>query len=642
MTKAFYSRKEIEALGPMKSAGKNWEATCPKCGKRNLRISKEKGVYHCFTAGCGFDGILTEYMEHKPKEAWEVDVRPSSRVHGSAGSPTNGSRVQTTRSKAQSPNEVPMIPSDYKPLTEKTINALTPITDEVRKYLQEQGLSEETAAQMGVMAARHRCYGSDDKTGRECNCIVYVNSIGGRAVNAKYRAVDAKLFSQDSPTTPCPPYNIDCLNPLAVEEEVVERLVIVEGEKDALTVRQAGYRYVISIANGAATDVAKGFEAFEEWLEPVRDVVICGDRDLPGRTLEKHLTDYFGARALTVTMPGDCKDISEVMQQFGWDAVREVIDGAKPIFTQDIVTVEEITAETLDVLHGHYDKGYDLGYGKLTDGVLHLTDRGGLIVVTGKPNAGKTDFLNCMMAHLVAKCAKTVCFCSFEVPDKAAHTAKMVRLILGKQRLEDYSSEDLMPILRYLDAHVTHLDMVEYDPTPANILLLADVVKRRGPMHFLVVDPYLFLDLRQTAKESLTQSVKRMLTTFQTWGRKNRVWVIIVAHPRKPGSGTGGDEGTSMYEIADSANWANLGDFIFSISRKDANDQGLKTNDPAVDYTKLEMLNVHDQDMCKTGSVLYVRQKCGRYDERPDVETIEAEARGHVQPRDTEPWITQM
>ena len=637
MTKAFYSRKEIEDLGPMKSAGKNWEATCPKCGKRNLRISKEKGVYHCFTAGCGFDGILTEYMEHKPKEAWE-----SGWSQGAKGQEFKGSRTQSPRPKAGSPNEVPMIPSDYKPLTEKTINALTPITDEVRKYLQEQGLSEETAAQMGVMAARHRCYGSDDKTGRECNCIVYVNSIGGRAVNAKYRAVDAKLFSQDSPTTPCPPYNIDCLNPLAVEEEVVERLVIVEGEKDALTVRQAGYRYVISIANGAATDVAKGFEAFEEWLEPVRDVVICGDRDLPGRTLEKHLTDYFGARALTVTMPGDCKDISEVMQQFGWDAVREVIDGAKPIFTQDIVTVEEITAETLDVLHGHYDKGYDLGYGKLTDGVLHLTDRGGLIVVTGKPNAGKTDFLSCMMAHLVAKCAKTVCFCSFEVPDKAAHTAKMVRLILGKQRLEDYSSEDLMPILRYLDAHVTHLDMVEYDPTPANILLLADVVKRRRPMHFLVVDPYLFLDLRQTAKESLTQSVKRMLTTFQTWGRKNRVWVVIVAHPRKPGSGTSGDEGTSMYEIADSANWANLGDFIFSISRKTNDDQGVKAGDPSADYTKLEMLKVRDQDMCKTGSVLYVRQKCGRYDERPDVETIEAEARGHVQPRDTEPWITQM
>ena len=572
-------------------------------------------------------------------------------------------KAQSQKPKAQGQSEVPMIPSDYKPLTEKTMSAIHPLVvgdgqsamgDEQAQspqltaqspaadYLASQGISLETAVAMGVCYGKHRCYGSDDKTGRECNCIVYVNSIGGRAVNAKYRAVDAKLFSQDSPTTPCPPYNIDCLNPLAVEEEVVERLVIVEGEKDALTVRQAGYRYVISIANGAATDVAKGFEAFEEWLEPVRDVVICGDRDLPGRTLEKHLTDYFGARALTVTMPGDCKDISEVMQQFGWDAVCEVIDGAKPIFTQDIVTVEEITAETLDVLHGHYDKGYDLGYGKLTDGVLHLTDRGGLIVVTGKPNAGKTDFLNCMMAHLVAKCAKTVCFCSFEVPDKAAHTAKMVRLILGKQRLEDYSSEDLMPILRYLDAHVTHLDMVEYDPTPANILLLADVVKRRGPMHFLVVDPYLFLDLRQTAKESLTQSVKRMLTTFQTWGRKNRVWVVIVAHPRKPGSGTGGDEGTSMYEIADSANWANLGDFIFSISRKDANDQGLKTNDPSVDYTKLEMLKVRDQDMCKTGSVLYVRQKCGRYDERPDVETIEAEARGHVQPRDTEPWITQM
>lgn len=41
----------------------------------------------------------------------------------------------------------------------------------------------------------------------------------------------SKFWSQDSPTKPCAPYNIDCINPLLVEEETIPRLIIVEGEK---------------------------------------------------------------------------------------------------------------------------------------------------------------------------------------------------------------------------------------------------------------------------------------------------------------------------------------------------------------------------------------------------------------------------
>ena len=103
-----------------------------------------------------------------------------------------------------------------------------------------------------------------------------------------------KYWNQDSPTTPCAPYHIDCINPLRVEDEVIERLIITEGEKDVLSLLEAGYRYVISVPNGASCVPSKAFEACEEGLAPVNDVVLCGDPDLPGRTLMKKLADYFG------------------------------------------------------------------------------------------------------------------------------------------------------------------------------------------------------------------------------------------------------------------------------------------------------------------------------------------------------------
>ena len=148
-----------------------------------------------------------------------------------------------------------------------------------------------------------------------------------------------------------------------MEEETIPRVIVVEGEKDTLVLAEAGYRYVISVPSGAASDLGKSFEAFLPWLEQVDHIVVCGDTDLPGRTLTKRLSDYFNARCLFVTLPGGCKDIGDVMLQYGIEVVRSVIDGASVRHTTDIITVAERRDEVIRVLHGEYDHGYSVGYG---------------------------------------------------------------------------------------------------------------------------------------------------------------------------------------------------------------------------------------------------------------------------------------
>ena len=53
-----------------------------------------------------------------------------------------------------------------------------------------------------------------------------------------------KFWSQDSPTTPCAPYHIDCINPLRVSEEHIRRLIITEGGKDVLTLNAVSYTHL--------------------------------------------------------------------------------------------------------------------------------------------------------------------------------------------------------------------------------------------------------------------------------------------------------------------------------------------------------------------------------------------------------------
>ena len=47
-----------------KNAGQNFVAECPKCGKKHLSISKKTGAFHCFYAGCDFNGKLKDFWEN--------------------------------------------------------------------------------------------------------------------------------------------------------------------------------------------------------------------------------------------------------------------------------------------------------------------------------------------------------------------------------------------------------------------------------------------------------------------------------------------------------------------------------------------------------------------------------------------------
>ena len=574
-----------------------------------------------------------------------------------------------------------MLPGDYKILSPAVLQKIKPLDESpectdpdqlaARRYLADQGISLATAIATHIGCLRHYCItkNSEDKREQASSvfpCIAYVNYVDGRPVNAKYRSCSpspsaktvtaanasavsgeieipdgrteespvtySKFWSQDSPTKPCAPYNIDCINPLLVEEETIPRLIIVEGEKDVLVLMEAGYRHVISVPSGAASDLAKSFEAFTSWLDQVQDIVICGDTDLPGRTLVKHLSDYFGARCLFTTLPGGCKDIGDVMNLYGTEVVQSVIEDACPCHTTDIITVEQRREEVMNVLHGKYDHGYSVGYGPLTDRVFHPTDTGGLIIMTGMPNSGKTDFLNDLTCRLMAKTGRNVCYLSFEVPDKNKHMANLIRLMLGKVNTAAYTREQLQPIVSFLDGHMVHLDLHEVSPTPANIIERAERVKRAMPLKYLIIDPYLFMEMETGRYNTETQAIKGMLTQMQAWGRNNGVWAIIVAHPRslKKLNGKNELEEIDMYTISGSANWANLADFIFSISR---------IEEPDRRYTRLDMLKVRDQDLCRTGSVLFVRQPCGRYDERESEEQIMTEMQGKVLDKDRLPWM---
>lgn len=657
--------------------------TCPKCGKRHCFIKVDNGLTHCWS--CNWSGYLEEMKSLLGKG--------SGKVNGNYYA--NAQKKQQDEHKAK--DYVPMLPDDFLEIDAETRSWLYPIypfkTQEeqqqfidhfhpanllsrhpkarplisatelaslqgmVQRYIQAMKISPDIIIQEGVMCAWMKQNADDTKSedpkGVEMvPAIAYCNYLDGKIINVKFRSVQqhpvtgewSKLFCQFSPTKPCAPYGIDSINLLRPDAQPIRQLIITEGEKDRLTLMTCGFPYVLSIANGASTNIEESHEAFDEWIQQAGEIIICGDTDRPGRRLVKLLIEQYQTRAKVTTLPQGKKDISEVYDAFGSREVQRIISEAQGISDADIYDLSEHKEDILDIMMGNYDRGYEVGMGGLTDGIFHPTSEGGLIILTGRPNSGKTDFLNCLMAHLMYHNQKRVAFFSFEKPIKGKHVREIARIALGVRNTEDMDGTESpeearlenQRVLDYLSEHMVDFDTKTRLPDSNYIIGMMEAMmnRKKQKIDYLVIDPYVFINMTEGGSRATeTEKVRLMLTKLQAWSRTRHIWTVVVAHPRiQYKDGHEAFPPLDIYSVAGSAQWANLADFLLTVNRISKPEEGKM-------FTIVEMLKVRDQEFCHPGKVYYVRQPCGRYDERESENDCIAEAmQGKVLAKDDEPW----
>ena len=657
--------------------------TCPKCGKHHCFIKVDNGLTHCWS--CNWSGYLEEMKSLLGKG--------SGKVNGNYYA--NAQKKQQDEHKAK--DYVPMLPDDFREIDAETRSWLYPIypfkTQEeqqllidhfhpanllsrhpkarplisatqlaslqgmVQRYIQAMKLSPDIIIQEGVMCAWMKQNADDTKSEDPKGvvmvpAIAYCNYLDGKIINVKFRSVQqhpvtgewSKVFCQVSPTKPCAPYGIDSINLLRPDAQTIRQLIITEGEKDRLTLMTCGFPYVLSIANGASTNIEESHEAFDEWIQQAGEIIICGDTDRPGRRLVKLLIEQYQTRAKVTTLPQGKKDISEVYEAFGSREVQRIIAEAQGISDADIYDLSEHKEDILDIMMGNYDRGYEVGMGGLTDGIFHPTSEGGLIILTGRPNSGKTDFLNCLMAHLMYHNQKRVAFFSFEKPIKGKHVREIARIALGVRNTEDMDGaespeearQENRRVLDFLSEHMVDFDTKTRLPDSNYIIGMMEAMmnRKKQKIDYLVIDPYVFINMTEGGSRATeTEKVRLMLTKLQAWSRTRHIWTVVVAHPRiQYKDGHEAFPPLDIYSVAGSAQWANLADFLLTVNRISKPEEGKM-------FTIVEMLKVRDQEFCHPGKVYYVRQPCGRYDERESENDCIAEAmQGKVLAKDDEPW----
>lgn len=424
------------------------------------------------------------------------------------------------------------------------------LIDQHRAWLHGRGITDETISQFGLHTH------SDGHS--QWLRVPYLEA--GRVVNHKWRKTAAKVHRMDK-DAPLLLWNHDAL---AKEAAAGGKLIITEGEWDALAAIQSGWTAVTSVPNGAPQEETEDvFDARRyEWanrhkeeLDKVGQFILAVDADEAGRILAADLARLLGPeRCMFVEYPDGCKDLNEVLLAHGEDVVGQCLHDAKPYPVAGLYTIDDFPDPP-------EFRAIGIGIEGLED--LWPLVPGTLSVVTGWPGHGKSTAVLAACAAIMGQ-GVPVAIGSFETMVKPTLQRRLRACIYQcdeqadpRVRLRGHADDLMAHKLRIISN--LHVDD-ETELTIERIIDNAIVAVLRDGIRLLVLDPWNEIEHQRNRDESETEYVGRAIRLLKRFARDYACAVWVIAHPRKPSS-DGHPRKPSLLDLAGSANFANKADY---------------------------------------------------------------------------------
>lgn len=181
------------------------------------------------------------------------------------------------------------------------------------------------------------------------------------------------------------------------------RLVIVEGEIDALSVAQAMHRrynriYPVVALPGAS--FAMKMLQHRDWLTSFEKVVIMMDDDEAGHTARDQLLKIVGyERSRLVTYPPECKDANDILMKYGAQRLNETIWDAEAVRPDGILMAKDLWGKLVE-----YSQIESIPYPECLNGIQSKTKgirKGEITLFTSGTGSGKSTMLREIILHLL-------------------------------------------------------------------------------------------------------------------------------------------------------------------------------------------------------------------------------------------------
>lgn len=403
----------------------------------------------------------------------------------------------------------------------------------------ERKLDPEQMMQCGVQSGQHAfdCC-KHLPVGNPADWLLFPNYRDAKLIGIKLRNIDQKLLWQKKGSQHLLyTANTNILDQLDVSNEP---LIIVEGELDYHSVVQAGFTMVGSAPSaalgkklqpGEEPPIPKWIEAEYDQLIQARRIIIAVDCDKAGSSLKAQMIRYLDRfRLYEVEFPDGCKDMNDILQQYGREeglaTIRSLINHARPVKVSGVRKLSEIVRDA-DAQY-HKTGWYDL------DRKVRLTP--GLFVLTGYSGSGKSQFLWQLNANLVAMGWSGIG--GYFENDNKEVTEEIVEMLTninepGRPALRQSEAEDLV------EEKMTFIDMRQARGNGERVTTdwlidLGEALVLKDNVRFMVIDTWSRIARSTSSHRSEVEQINEELQKLQDFGHQFGVVVILCAHPTKP------------------------------------------------------------------------------------------------------------
>lgn len=375
------------------------------------------------------------------------------------------------------------------------------------------------------------------------------------------------------------------------------------GEMDVLALAEVG------IAGGISSTRMDVMGAHADQVALVNRVVLAfrddkigaGQREEMGRRLGRHKVWLAGGSPFDVLM-SDGPDATIALVR---DAIPYPIEG-----------IHRVKSGMLAKLRSMPAPGVMTTGTSASDGILKLPMEGRLIIVTGWPGHGKTNWTRFVMVHTANRHNRRWCVFSPESQPWEQFAAECAEAYTGKpfyemDRIPSMTPADIAEAEAFFSDKITLLVCDAEGDAPTLDWLLERAracVLRYGTTDFLI-DPWNEVD-QERGTMSETDYIGRCLQRLKAFALRHGCNVWIVGHPAKPQPIKPNEKrgAPGPYDMAGSAHWVNRTDI------------GITLHSPNQGESELHLWKSRGRRWGQRGTfaVMNFDKFCGRYSTPPN------------------------
>lgn len=444
-----------------------------------------------------------------------------------------------------------------KAYTKPTWNNNTELSTPLVKWFEGRGITQSTLIKLKITEGLEFM----PQKNKEVNTIQFNYFLNDELVNIKFRTAD-KCFKLVS-NAELIPYNIDSISGQ-------KECIITEGEIDCLTFVQCGFSSVISVPNGATTNLEYIDRFVESHFDDKEAIYIAVDVDKKGLELREELIRRLGAERCKIVTYGDgCKDANELLNSIGQGALAVVnaIQEARDVKVDGIFEVNDVSEQLDSLLDEGLQKGATTGH--LDFDNLISFEVGRLLVVTGIPSHGKSEFVDEILYRLNLAHKWKIAYFSPENHPLQVHVSKIISKLTGKsfdkKYLKQIEYEEARDMMQDNYFFIDPKESSDIDTVLDKALWL---VRKRG-IKILVIDPFNKLEHNIQIGMSETQYISKFLDRLIMFAKQHSVMMVLVAHPTKMKMEKGVFDLPNLYSINGSSHFYNKTDFGICVFRNE-------------------------------------------------------------------------